>query len=189
LIRRACMCWTIRASTFRCAGRSTSRGRCRAGRSSSRRARRRRGGKLAAETAEVIFAAHADLEAGQRFLADVKGRAQKLGRSRDDIRSCLAPSSSSATASRGAGQASELDSLVYYESGIASLSIAIGHDAAGFDPDAALPKIPETNASKSGRERVIELARNEKPTVRQLAQRLGGYFRPRLCRHAEDHCR
>ncbi len=44
-----------------------------------------------------------------------------------------------------------------------------------FDPDAALPEIPETNASKSGRERVIELARQENLTVRQLAQRLGGY--------------
>ena len=40
---------------------------------------------------------------------------------------------------------------------------------------APLPDIPETNASKSGRERVIELAREENLTVRQLAQRLGGY--------------
>src|SRR6185436_17717356 len=62
-----------------------------------------------------------------------------------------------------------------YESAIASLSIALGHDASGFDPDKALPEIPETNASKSGRERVIELARREDLTVRQLAQRLGGY--------------
>ncbi|TIV25252.1 MAG: LLM class flavin-dependent oxidoreductase, partial [Mesorhizobium sp.] len=38
-----------------------------------------------------------------------------------------------------------------------------------------LPDIPETNASKSSRERVIELARKENLTVRQLAQRLGGY--------------
>src|ERR1043165_1119079 len=43
------------------------------------------GRQLAAETAEVIFAAHADLAAGQRFFADVKSRAEKLGRSRDDI--------------------------------------------------------------------------------------------------------
>ncbi|TIV73687.1 MAG: LLM class flavin-dependent oxidoreductase, partial [Mesorhizobium sp.] len=33
----------------------------------------------------------------------------------------------------------------------------------------------ETNGSKSSRERVIELARSENLTVRQLAQRLGGY--------------
>jgi len=38
-----------------------------------------------------------------------------------------------------------------------------------------LPDIPDTNASKSSRERVMELARKENLTVRQLAQRLGGY--------------
>ncbi|RUZ75557.1 LLM class flavin-dependent oxidoreductase, partial [Mesorhizobium sp. M7A.F.Ca.US.006.01.1.1] len=134
------------------------------------------GRQLAAETAEVIFAAHADLAAGQRFFADVKGRAERLGRSRDDIKILpgafvvVGDSVEDAQARRA-----KLDSLVYYESGIASLSIAIGHDASGFDPDAPLPEIPETNASKSGRERVIELARQENLTVRQLAQRLGGY--------------
>ena len=64
---------------------------------------------------------------------------------------------------------------MYYESGIASLSIAIGHDASRFEPDGPLPEIPESNASKSGRERVVELARQENLSVRQLAQRLGGY--------------
>ncbi len=68
-----------------------------------------------------------------------------------------------------------LDSLVHYDSAIASLSIALGHDASRFDPDSPLPKIPESNASKSGRERIIELARREGLTVRQLAQRVGGY--------------
>ncbi|RUX73579.1 LLM class flavin-dependent oxidoreductase, partial [Mesorhizobium sp. M2A.F.Ca.ET.040.01.1.1] len=109
-------------------------------------------------------------------LADVKGRAEKLGRARDDIKILpgafviVGDSVEEARAKRA-----KLDSLVYYESGIASLSIALGHDASGFDPDGPLPDIPETNASKSSRERVIELARSENLTVRQLAQRLGGY--------------
>jgi alkanesulfonate monooxygenase SsuD/methylene tetrahydromethanopterin reductase-like flavin-dependent oxidoreductase (luciferase family) len=64
---------------------------------------------------------------------------------------------------------------VHYDSAIAALSIALGHDASRFDPDAPLPDVPETNASKSGRERAIALARRENLTVRQLAQRLGGY--------------
>ncbi len=64
---------------------------------------------------------------------------------------------------------------MHYANAIASLSIALGHDASNFDPDAPLPDIPETNASKSGRERVLDLAKREKLTVRQLAQRLGGY--------------
>lgn len=69
----------------------------------------------------------------------------------------------------------KLDSLVHYDSGIASLSIALGHDVSGFDPDDYLPQIPETNASKSGRAQVLKLAEEEKLTVRQLAQRYSGY--------------
>jgi alkanesulfonate monooxygenase SsuD/methylene tetrahydromethanopterin reductase-like flavin-dependent oxidoreductase (luciferase family) len=68
-----------------------------------------------------------------------------------------------------------LDSKVHYDSAIASLSISLGCDASGFDPDGPLPEIPESNASKSGRERAIGLAEKEGLTVRQLAQRLGGY--------------
>ncbi|MFI0846846.1 LLM class flavin-dependent oxidoreductase [Mesorhizobium sp. IMUNJ 23232] len=134
------------------------------------------GRQLAAETAEMIFAAHGDLAAGQRFFADVKGRAEKLGRSRDSIK--ILPGAFvivGDTVEEARAKRAKLDSLVYYESGIASLSIALGHDASGFDPDGPLPEIPETNQSKSGRERVIDLARRENLTVRQLAQRLGGY--------------
>ena len=40
---------------------------------------------------------------------------------------------------------------------------------------ARLPEIPESNASKSGRERVIERARRDNLTVRQLAQIAGSY--------------
>ena len=69
----------------------------------------------------------------------------------------------------------KLDSLVHYDSAIASLSIALGHDASRFDPDKPLPEIPESNASKSARDRVVAMAARENLTVRQLAQRLGGY--------------
>src|SRR5260370_24100339 len=68
-----------------------------------------------------------------------------------------------------------LDSMVHYDSAIASLSVMLGTDASGFAPDAQLPPIPETNASKSGRQRLVDLAARDKLTVRQLAQRVGGY--------------
>ncbi len=134
------------------------------------------GRQLAAETAEVIFASHGTLAEGQRFYADVKGRLDKLGRPRDHLKILpgafvvVGDSVEEARAKRAL-----LDSLVHYDSAIASLSIALGHDASKLDPDAPLPDIPESNASKSGRDRAIALARLEKLTVRQLAQRLGGY--------------
>ena len=68
-----------------------------------------------------------------------------------------------------------LDGLVHYDSAIASLSVMLGHDASKFDPDGPLPPIPESNASKSGRDRLVELAARENLTVRQLAQRVGGF--------------
>ena len=134
------------------------------------------GRQLAAETAEAVFTSHANLAAGQAFYADVKARAEKAGRSGDDIKilpACFVVVGDSVEEARE--KRAILDSLVHTDSAIASLSIALGHDASMFDPDGPLPDIPESNASKSGRERAITLAKRENLTVRQLAQRLGGY--------------
>ena len=134
------------------------------------------GRQLAAETAEVIFAAAPNLAAGRAFYADVKGRLDALGRPRDHLK--ILPGAF-VVVGDSVAEAREirakLDSLVHYDSAIASLSIALGQDASRFDPDGPLPDIPETNASRSARERVIDLAQRENLTVRQLAQRLGGY--------------
>ena len=134
------------------------------------------GRQLAAETAEVVFSGGGSLQDGQRFYADVKGRMERLGRNRDHMKilpGCFVVVGDTVEEARA--KRALLDSLVHYESAIASLSIMLGHDASGLDPDGPLPEIPETNASKSARERTIELARRENLTVRQLAQRLGGY--------------
>ena len=135
------------------------------------------GRQLAAETAEVIFGSSPDLESGKSFYADVKGRMEKIGRNRDHLK--VLPGAFVVvgdTVDEAKAKRAHLDSLVYYESAIASLSIALGHDASGFDPDAPLPRdIPDTNASKTGRAQVLRLAEQEGLTVRQLAQRYGGY--------------
>jgi alkanesulfonate monooxygenase len=135
------------------------------------------GKQLAAETAEVVFTAQATLAAGKAFYQDVKSRMDAIGRSREHLK--ILPGALVVvgdTIEEARDKRLLLDSLVHYDSAIASLSIALGHDASAFDPDAPLPDdIPETNASKSGRERTIALARRENLTVRQLAQRLGGY--------------
>ena len=135
------------------------------------------GRQLAAETAEAVFTAQSNLAAGREFYADVKGRMKKLGRSPENMKilpACFVVVADTVEEARA--KRAKLDSLVDYANAIASLSIALGHDAAKFDPDAPLPDdIPESNASKSVRRRTIDLARAENLTVRQLAQRLGGY--------------
>jgi FMN-dependent oxidoreductase (nitrilotriacetate monooxygenase family) len=134
------------------------------------------GRHLAAETAEMIFASGGKLADAQRYYADVRGRAEKVGRDPDHIK--ILPGALvvvGETAREAREKRALLDSLVHPDSGIASLSIALGHDASGFDLDGPLPDIPESNASKSGRERVIERARRDNLTVRQLAQIAGSY--------------
>ncbi len=134
------------------------------------------GRQIAAETAEVVFASGSNLADAQRFYADVKGRAERIGRARDHLK--ILPGAL-VVVGETVGEAREkratLDSLVHPDSGLASLSIALGHDATTFDLDGPLPEIPESNASKSGRQKFVELAKRENLTVRQLAQRAGGY--------------
>src|ERR1700691_4945150 len=135
------------------------------------------GRQLAAETAEAVFTAQSDLAAGKKFYADVKGRMEKLGRDREHMKilpACFVVVGD--TVEEAKAKRAKLDSLVDYANAIACRSISLGHDAAKFDPDKPLPDdIPESNASKSGRERAIALGRKENLTVRELAQRLGGF--------------
>ena len=135
------------------------------------------GRQLAAETAEVVFCAPRDIEGAKSLYADIKGRAKTAGRDPNHIKILpatliiIGDSVEDAQAKR-----LKLDSLVNYDTSISSLSIALGTDASGFEPDAPLPTdLPPTQASHTSREGVLRLAEKEKLTVRQLAQRYGGY--------------
>lgn len=135
------------------------------------------GRQLAAETAEAVFTSQATLKMGQEFYADVKARMKAIGRNPEHLKilpACMVIVADSHEAARE--KRLKLDSLVHYESAIASLSIALGHDASKYDPDGPLPdNIPESNAGQSSREKAIRVAREDNLTVRQLAQRLGGH--------------
>ncbi|KAJ6160750.1 hypothetical protein N7470_004146 [Penicillium chermesinum] len=134
------------------------------------------GRQLAAETAEVVFCSPRDIQSAKELYADLKGRVEKAGRQRDGLKILPAALVIVGENKQDAQvKRLKLDSLVHYDSAIASLSIALGTDASGLDPDGPLPEdLPETNASKTSRESVEKLAQTEGLTVRQLAQRMGG---------------
>jgi FMN-dependent oxidoreductase (nitrilotriacetate monooxygenase family) len=137
------------------------------------------GRQFAAEVAEVIFAGAGTIDDARAFYADVKSRMERIGRDPDHLK--ILPGAFVVVGDslqEAQEKRARLDSLVHYDSAIASLSIALGHDASRFDPDAPLPDIPPSNASQSGRARAVALARRENLTVRQLARRLGGYAGP-----------
>ena len=134
------------------------------------------GKQLAAETAEAVFTSGGNLATAQSLYEDIKGRMDKLGRSRDNLK--ILPGAFVVvgdTDEQAQAKRAHLDSLVHYDSAISSLSVALGTDASGFDPDGPLPDIPETNAGRSGRQRVIDAARRDNLTVRQLAQKVGSF--------------
>lgn len=135
------------------------------------------GRQLAGETAELVFCSPKDLESGKALYADIKNRAAAAGRNREHIK--ILPAAMiivGDTVEDARAKRLKLDSLVHYDSAIASLSIMLGTDASGFDPDGPLPTdLPETNASKTAREGAVKLAKDEGLTVKQLAQRFGGY--------------
>ena len=134
------------------------------------------GRQIAAETAEAVFTAPTTLDDGKRFYADIKGRMATLGRDPEHMKilpACFIVVGDTLEQARETRE--RLDTFVHAPSGMASLAIALGTDVSGFDLDAPLPSVPETNASKSSRERIIEWARRDNLTVRQLAQRIGGF--------------
>src|SRR3978361_1957637 len=117
------------------------------------------GKQLAAETAEAVFTGGGSLADGQKLYADIKGRMDGLGRNRDNLK--ILPGAFVVvgdTIAEAKEKRALLDSMVHYDSAIASLSVQLGTDASGFDPDGQLPEIPETNASKSGRPRLVATA-------------------------------
>ncbi len=135
------------------------------------------GRALAAETAELVFTSHIELPEAQRFYADVKARMGRYGRARDHLK--IMPGAfvvTGATLQEAQAKKARLDALVHPDSGVASLSVVLGTDVSGFDLDGPLPEIPETNSSRSTREKLVDLARRRNMTVRQLAQYVGGAY-------------
>jgi len=101
---------------------------------------------------------------------------EKLGRSREHLK--ILPGVLVVvgdTAAEAQAKRALLDSLVHPDSGLASLSAQLGYDVSDCDLDGPLPEIPESNASRSGRQRLVDRARRENLTVRQLAQIAGSY--------------
>ena len=134
------------------------------------------GRQIAAETAEVIFASQRTIEQGREFSTDIRARMERFGRNPEHMKilpGCFVVVGETDEEARE--KRFLLDSLVHYDSAIAQLSINLGCDASLFDPDAPLPTVPPSNASQSGRDRTVAMAKREGLTVRQLAQRIGGY--------------
>lgn len=135
------------------------------------------GRQLAAETAEMVFGSMSLLPAAQQYYADIKSRMKIAGRSLDHLKvlpGCFVITGE--TLAEAQAKKARLDGLVDPSSSMGALSMQLGCDASDFDLDKVLPEIPESNASHSGRQKLIDLSIDQGMTVRQLAQLVGGSF-------------
>ena len=136
---------------------------------------------FAARHAEAIFTAHMEKTRAKEFYADLKSRVAVQGRGPDQalILPGLSPfiASSEVEAQR---LAEELSALANPEAGRKRLSGRFGgHDFSHLPLDTPLTPadfpVPSTvEAARSRTEVILELVRQERPTLRQLLARLAG---------------
>ena len=136
------------------------------------------GRQLAAETAEVVFSGLNKKDVAQQYYTDVKARMAAYGRDPSQMK--ILPGAFvlvGETLAEARAKKRHLDSLVYPESGLASLAGQLGCDISGFDLDKPLPAdLPPTNGSHTAREKLVAMSWDEGYTVRELAQYIGGAF-------------
>ncbi|URI06141.1 LLM class flavin-dependent oxidoreductase [Aquincola tertiaricarbonis] len=135
------------------------------------------GKELAAATAEAIFTAWTSREEAQAFYTDVKGRMAKYGRRPEQL--LVLPGISPVigrTEEEARAKWAELQALIHPSVGLNVLQPFWPHDdLSRWDLDAPPPYYPEPPQGVNSRAHVvIQLARRERFTVRQLYEYLAG---------------
>lgn len=134
------------------------------------------GRDLAARTAEVIFVAHQTFDEAKAFYTDIKDRLPKHGRHPDDVK--IMPGIFPVvgrTQAEAEEKFEQLQALVHPVVGLSLLSNVIGgFDLSRLPVDGPLPALPETNGPKSRQRLLLDLARRENLSIRDLYLRIAG---------------
>jgi FMN-dependent oxidoreductase (nitrilotriacetate monooxygenase family) len=137
------------------------------------------GKSFAARYAEAVFTAQQTLAEGQAFYADLKRRAAMAGRNPDGVKILpgIVPVLGSSEAEARALDA-ELERLIVTEHARSRLAHLLRVEPEQLTLDAELPEsLPTEDQIEGAKSRytlIVELARRERLTVRQLIGRLGG---------------
>jgi alkanesulfonate monooxygenase len=137
------------------------------------------GRELAARTAEAVFTPQTVLKQAQEFYGDLKGRMRRFGRERWQLK--VMPGLNpivGRTLAEAKDKHAHLQSLIHPDVGLEVLSYSLGKfDLRGYDVDGPLPEEVErqgTNAGQTGFRQIVDWARHEGLTIRQLYQRFAG---------------
>jgi FMN-dependent oxidoreductase (nitrilotriacetate monooxygenase family) len=131
------------------------------------------GRELAARTADVVFTAQVSLEEAKTFYDDVRGRMPRYGRSPDDIR--IMPGIRYVLGHTEA-EAKERYEMMLSEASVEGALKSVQRlcgdlDIRKYDLDGPLPDLPPSNAAKARQKMLIDLARRENLSIRELARR------------------
>ncbi|MEU4830176.1 LLM class flavin-dependent oxidoreductase [Streptosporangium sp. NPDC023615] len=134
------------------------------------------GREFAARHAEAVFTAQQTLAEGREFYTDLKSRLARYGRGHDEL--LVLPGISpiiGSTEEEARRLERELQDLITPAYGLAQLSVLTGIELTHDALDRPLPDISvETEGAQSRRKLVVDLARRENLTVRELLGRLAG---------------
>ncbi|MFD8076845.1 LLM class flavin-dependent oxidoreductase [Streptomyces sp. NPDC059718] len=137
------------------------------------------GKRFAARYAEAVFTAQQTLADAQAFYADLKDRSRAAGRDPDHIKvlpGIVPVIGSTETEARAHEQ--DLEDHIVHEHGLKRLEHLLHLEPGVLELDARLPSdLPPESAIEGAKSRytlVVELARREHLTVRDLIARLGG---------------
>ena len=123
---------------------------------------------FAARVAEMTYSSAQTLEDAVAHYADLKGRLSAYGRDPDDLKICPGLSVVVGESDQQAvDRFHELQELIDFSSGV----VLGGTDLSGLDPDGPLPDLPEQENGKGRFRQLVNLARRENLTIRQLVYR------------------
>lgn len=134
------------------------------------------GQELAAQTAEVVFTAQQTLAEGQAFYSSLKGRLAKYGRSPDDLKIMPGIFPVIGRTEQEAQEKFELlQDLIDPKVGLGLLRAMLGEiDLSDYSVDDPLPDLPPTELAQSRQKLLLDLARRENFTIRQLYLAIAG---------------
>jgi FMN-dependent oxidoreductase (nitrilotriacetate monooxygenase family) len=134
------------------------------------------GRELAAETADIIFAASASIDDAKAFYADVKSRLPKYGRAPSDLK--IMPGFNpivGATMEDALAKHERLQDLIPPAVGLRMLSHYMGYDLTKYPENSPMPELDERPVGKTTRADLLAgIAKRENLTLRQLYKRVAG---------------
>ncbi|MBR0655502.1 LLM class flavin-dependent oxidoreductase [Plastoroseomonas arctica] len=136
------------------------------------------GREIAAATADVVYAAADSLKASKAYYDDVKARMAKHGRDGDALK--IMPGVRTIVAATRAEAQDKFDRLQDLTDplvGLGRVYAALG-DLSSFDLDGPVPEPQRAAEVRSSTERMMERARSQNLTIRQLYQQVvgGGFY-------------